>query len=192
MNRVTWQWKEEDLVLWYEACPVDETYEKRCRQWRNSWTVVGAGIAFFLVRLMTKSSWALLGGALGAALVYGILGWSLREDNPSTREQWLREAREEFDAAERYTLTLEPEGLRLSMEGSEHWYQWSNLEVVSVLPSGFLAILIKGMDDRFHIPPSAFADSAQRDAFVEQLASHARITPRANGPWWREHSGASE
>jgi hypothetical protein len=190
MNQVTWRWKEEDLVLWYQWCPEDETYKKQCRQWQNSWTVVGAGIAFLLVRLMTKSGWALLGVVLGAALVYGILGWSLRRDNPSAREQWLREAREEFDPAEHYTLTLEPEGLRLSMEGSEHWYQWNNLEAVSVLPSGFLAILIKGMDDHFHIPPSAFADPVQRDTFVELLTSHARTTPRANGSWWRGHSEA--
>lgn len=192
MNQVTWRWKEEDLVLWYETCPVDENYEKQCRQWRNSWTVVGAGIALFLVRLMTKSGWALLGVVLAAALVYSILGWSLRGDNPSTREQWLREAREEFDPAERYTLTVEPEGLRLSMEGSEHWYRWSNLEAVGVLPSGFLMISIKGMDDHFHIPPSAFADSVQRDTFVELLTSHARATPRGNGSWWRGHAGVSE
>nr|WP_309689326.1 hypothetical protein [Armatimonas sp.] len=182
MNRVTWQWKEDDLALWYQTCPIDEAYKKRCRQWQNSCTLVAAWIGLSLVRFLAGSGVALLGVIVGIAAVYGILGWYLRGDNRFVRNQWIRQARKEFDPSECFTLVVEPEGFWILQEGAEDWYARASLVSVNVLPGGFVAILLKGMDEPFTIPPSAFTDTSQRDAFVQQLTG-------GSGPWWRQRSG---
>ena len=79
-------------------------------------------------------------------------------------------------------LVIEPEGFWIFQEGAEDWYAQASLVSVGVLPGGFVAILLKGRDEPFHIPPSAFADTSQTDAFVQQLTG-------GSGPWWRQRSG---
>ena len=182
MNRVTWHWTEDDLFLWYQTCPTDETYKKQCRRWQNSCTLAAAWVGLSLMRLLAGSPWTILGVIVGIAAVYGILGWYLRGDNRFVRNQWFRQARRELDSSEYFTLVIESEGFWIFQEGAEDWYAQADLESVSVLPGGFVAILLKGRDEPFHIPPSAFADTSQTDAFVQQLTG-------GSGPRWRQRSG---
>ncbi|WP_309723138.1 hypothetical protein [Armatimonas sp.] len=190
MNRVTWQWSDDDITLWCNAYAQDDTYRKKCRNWQRFYAGVGLVISLLVAGISGIGKWQLwLGVVLGGGVTYGLLELYLLWHTPRAVAQAVQEARVSINPSESCTLILEPTGLRLLMDGSEHWYAWEKLVAVVLTPAGFLEIKIEGMTEPFCIPPSAFGTIAYRDAFAQQLMSTQFQSPIAGGPWWRQSQG---
>jgi membrane protein implicated in regulation of membrane protease activity len=192
MKTITWQWNREDWELWYQAYQQGAAYREQCRGVQAVCVVV-AVLAGFVVGLRSLTSWWLLllvlalSGVLAALLARGFLALYIRRQIA----QLIAARFAQPGNQESYTLTIEDDGLRIKMDGSEHWYAWRLLESASLADGGFLSITIQGAGSAFQIPPRAFSTIEQRDAFLGLLTPNttAAASAQERGPWWRQRQG---
>ncbi|WP_309712123.1 hypothetical protein, partial [Armatimonas sp.] len=158
MNTITWRWTEEDWKVWYRSYVEGATYRDQCRQVKTIGAV--AGVIFGLIigmRMLT--SWLEL---LGVLLVLGGLGFVvasvyLKVYMHRTINQQIREGLLQYPVTESYTMTLEQEGIRVRLTGSQHLNEWNTLEHLEKIHGEFLWFRIQGQD--WYLPPSAFYDA---------------------------------
>ena len=190
MHTVTWRWTKEDWEVWYHSYVQGETYRDQCRQAKTVGAVAGVFIGLLGLRLLTN--WLELVGVL---LAGGLLGFTVASLYLSiyTRRsitKLIQDGLAQYPVTESYTMSLEPEGVRFKLTGSQHLYEWSALECLGKIHGEFLWFRIQGQD--WYLPPSAFPDVELRTAFLETI-ERAKVAGGASptsAPWWRQVQGA--
>lgn len=190
MNTVTWQWTQADQEAWYQLALDAPEYRDKCRNYQTGWALAGGFLAL-VAAIGTVSHWLLaLGMTLcGAALAFVLAGVFLRLTARQGRRRWFQAQAKDPDIQKCYTLILEPDGVRVVLTNSEHWYRWCVIEQAELLRHGFLRFSIEGQV--WHLPPSAFTDTLQRDTFLANFAQLQKSEGAAqvSGGWWRQGQG---
>lgn len=190
MHTVTWRWAKEDWEVWYRSYVQGETYRDQCRQAKTVGAVAGVFVGLLGLRLLTN--WLefvgvlLAGGLLGFAVASVYLAIYTRRSIAKLIQDGLAQ----YPVTESYTMSLEPEGVRFKLTGSQHLYEWSAIECHGKIHGEFLWLRIQGQD--WYLPPSAFPDTELRTAFLETI-ERAKVAGGASptsAPWWRQGQGA--